>query len=296
MTGGIPTELNSLLRIDEFYLNSNRLSGEIPDLRNLGGSLGSTAIIYFRLGNNELTGDIQNVQLPTERMKELDLSNNSLTGDPSVFLESIQGSIQLGPSGLTNIRLSQNSFDTCIPLSFLEELDERAKRAPFSGFYEAFAGLQHDFGSITCDRVPFSHRPAQDFNTLAAATNNNPVGMWSDGTTMWVADTNDDKIYAYDLASKARRSDKDFNTLSVAGNNNPEGIWSDGTTMWVVDNTDRKIYAYNLATKARDAVNDFDAPPGTESGYLDHIWSDRTTLWLTLALGPAKILAYKPVH
>ena len=27
--------------------------------------------------------------------------------------------------------------------------------------------------------------------------NGNPGGIWSDGTTMWVLDVNDDKIYAY---------------------------------------------------------------------------------------------------
>ena len=75
---------------------------------------------------------------------------------------------------------------------------------------------------------------------------------------MWVADNTDDKLYAYELATKARDSSKDFDTLSAAGNNFPIGIWSDGTTMWVADNTDSKIYAYNLATKARDSSKDFD--------------------------------------
>ena len=292
LSGSIPAEFNNLAFVDEFYLNSNQLSGEIPVLGELGSSLGSTGAIYFSLANNQLSGEIQGIAVPHERMKQLDLSNNNLTGDPAAFLEGLQESIEHGPLGLTNIRLSRNSFDSCIPLSFVEELNERARRGDRFGFYDPSAGLQHDFGSITCPRVPFARRPAQDFNTLDDETNNNPVGMWSDGTTMWVADTVDDKIYAYDLASKTSDSDKDFDTLSDAGNNNPEGIWSDGTTMWVVDHTDGKIYAYNLATKARDTVNDFDALPGTEIGYRDHIWSDRTTLWLTLALAPAKILAY----
>ena len=114
----------------------------------------------------------------------------------------------------------------------------------------------------------------QAFETLGAAGNNNPVGIWSDGTTMWVADTDDDKIYAYDLATKARDASKDFNTLAGAGNNNPEGIWSDRTTMWVVDQADDKIYAYDMATKARDADKEFNSLPGAGSGFPDHIWSD----------------------
>ncbi len=283
LTGGIPTELNSLLRTDEFYLNSNRLSGEIPVLSDLGRELGSTAVIYFRLGNNELTGDIQNVQLPTERMKELDLSNNSLTGDPSVFLESIQGSIQYGPSGLTNIRLSQNSFDTCIPLSFVEELNERAKRASFSGFYDPSAGLQHDFGSITCDRVPFSHRPAQDFEDLP----NWFQGTWSDGTTLW--GSNGTKIYAYNVKTKSRDTDKE---LDVASECASTGIWSNGSTMWMASWSPPNICAYNLETKLRETSKEI--PLDADNHNAEGIWSDGTTMWVSNWNfgGETKIFAY----
>ena len=67
---------------------------------------------------------------------------------------------------------------------------------------------------------------------------------------MWVADLND-KLYAYDMVTKARVPTKDFTTLTAAGNTESGGIWSDGTTMWVADETDDKIYAYD----ARGLVN-----------------------------------------
>ena len=91
-----------------------------------------------------------------------------------------------------------------------------------------------------------------DFDTLSAAGNGCPHGIWSDGTTMWVSDLDDRSIYAYNMATKAHDSSKDFNTttLSAAGNRDTQSIWSDGTTMWVVDWTDDKIYAYSLSTKA----------------------------------------------
>ena len=38
------------------------------------------------------------------------------------------------------------------------------------------------------------HFPA---HTLTAAGNTSPSSIWSDETTMWVADSFDDKIYAY---------------------------------------------------------------------------------------------------
>ena len=40
-----------------------------------------------------------------------------------------------------------------------------------------------------------------DSDSLAAAgSNTNPTGIWSDETTMWVADLDDDKIYAYKMS------------------------------------------------------------------------------------------------
>ena len=61
---------------------------------------------------------------------------------------------------------------------------------------------------------------------------------------MWVADSNYDKVYAYDMATKARVPAREFNTLDAAGNWIPRGIWSDGATMWAADSQDAKIYSY----------------------------------------------------
>ena len=75
----------------------------------------------------------------------------------------------------------------------------------------------------------FGWKAVDDFNTLRAAGNRSIDGIWSDGTTMWVADeSEDEKLYAYDLTSRERVPDKDFNTLDAVGNDDPDGIWSDG--------------------------------------------------------------------
>ena len=95
----------------------------------------------------------------------------------------------------------------------------------------------------------------EDIDTLAAAGNDDPRGLWSDGTTMWVADSEDDKIYAYTLATGARDEDKNFDILAVAGNNEPRGLWSDGTTMWVADFEDDKLYAYYIEVSTRTPVS-----------------------------------------
>ena len=121
-----------------------------------------------------------------------------------------------------------------------------------------------------------THVPDRDFDKLRAAGNRNPTGIWSDGTTMWVADRSA-KIYAYNMRTRARDRGREFNTLATE-NESPAGIWSDGTTMWVVDLADGRIYAYNMRSKAHDPDKGFylavehDVPQG--------IWSDGITMWV----------------
>ena len=43
----------------------------------------------------------------------------------------------------------------------------------------------------------------RDFSALSAAGNNEPRGIWSDGTAMWVSDHADRTISVYSLATKA---------------------------------------------------------------------------------------------
>ena len=134
----------------------------------------------------------------------------------------------------------------------------------------------------------------KEFNTLKAAGNTNPLGLWSDGTTMWVShnpeqhlgDTSSPKLFAYNMATKQRDSAKDFNTLDAAGNDSPRGLWSDGSTMWVVDVTDEKIYAYDMDTKARVSSKDFNnlyrirEDVDEQSARPFGIWSDGEIMWV----------------
>ncbi len=122
------------------------------------------------------------------------------------------------------------------------------------------------------------YNAAQDFDTLSGASNGNPRGMWSDGTTMWVADLTDQKIYAYKVSDMSRDASKDFDTLSGASNENPSGIWSDGTTMWVADTADKKLYAYSMTSKNYDSSKDIALD--TDNALPGGLWSDGTTMWV----------------
>ena len=131
----------------------------------------------------------------------------------------------------------------------------------------------------------FGWKAVDDFNTLRAAGNDASAGIWSDGATMWVADQEDVKLYAYNVQTKARDAAKDFDTLVAAGQKYPHGIWSDGATMWVADWSVGKLFAYNLATRARDASRDIDSRSTGGSRHPEGIWSDGTTMWVANSHG-----------
>ena len=136
--------------------------------------------------------------------------------------------------------------------------------------------------------VDSTTEPIPDLFT-PAGENDRPYGLWSDGTTMWVGQRptfgsstpgSPAKIFAYDLATKARKVTEDFNTLVAAGNDYPAGIWSDGTTMFVVDEIDRRMYAYDMVTKERDTDKE-EVYRNKVGGRLGGLWSDGTIMWIT---------------
>ena len=139
----------------------------------------------------------------------------------------------------------------------------------------------------TVEAFPFGRDPAGDLGRLNATENHHAEGIWSDGTTMWVADHDDDRIYAYRLSDGAREEELGFdlyNRLLFEGNHHARGIWSDGTTMWVADHDDDRIYAYRLSDGARDEELEFGDEVLKAAGNADAtgIWFDATamTMWV----------------
>ena len=168
--------------------------------------------------------------------------------------------------------------------SYLKDnAEQRQSPDPNSTWGHGFAKLPPPDGTPPTTPAPsnaFTRNPAVDFDGLQSAGNTEPQGIWSYGTTMWVADWIHGKIFAYDLSTKARVLGRDFNTLKAAGNTLPLGIWSDGTTMWAADHIDEKIYAYDLATKGRVPGKDFDTLKAAGNISPQGIWSDGTTMWV----------------
>ncbi len=106
--------------------------------------------------------------------------------------------------------------------------------------------------------------------------NSDPRGTWSNGDTIWVSDSGDDKLYAYDLDDRSRDSGLEFDLHS--DNDDPGEIWSDGEIVWVMDAEDKGAYAYELATGTRLEHKDFltapdnDNPTGGLTGHELRLW------------------------
>ena len=261
LTGLVPTWLGDLTKLQRLSLGHNTLSGTIP-VELL--SLAELEVLY--LAGNELTGVIPPWLGELASLTRLFLYNNQLSG-------RVPGSL-LNLQGLEYLHLSGNSLSGCLPPGLDEVLDNDLDRV---GLMDCGASAERD--------------PAKDFDTLTAARVTEPNGLWSDGTTVWVSDWGDRKLYAYNLVTKARDSAKDFDTLDGAGNTAPTGLWSDGTTMWVADWGYDKLYAYNLVTKARDPVKDFDTLDGAGNKNPGGLWSDGATMWVA-DWGDHKLYAY----
>ena len=130
---------------------------------------------------------------------------------------------------------------------------------------------------------PYGWSAGDDFDTLAAAGNGSVSGLWSDGTTMWVADDTDGQewMFAYSLATKQRDPSKEFDLRRSSRDTNVRDIWSDGTTMWVSDQFAAKLFAYTLATGQRDPAKDFDTDNAAGNNNPLGLWSDGTTMWVS---------------
>ena len=256
--GRIPRTLGQLARLTRLDLSVNDLERRIPsELGNL------QSLERLDLSNNRLSGEIPIALSNLQSLERLDLSDNQLSGAIPAELALL--------TNLTRLSLAGNQFTGCIPASLrnvsendLDELDLPSCEAE----------------AAQSDLAPLLHIAALDFDDLGAAGNHDPSGIWSDGTTMWVADASDDKLYAYQMATKARVASRDFDTLDAADNTNLRGIWSDGTTMWVADSSDDKLYAYQVATKARVASRDFNTLEAAGNANPRGIWSDGTTMWV----------------
>ena len=88
-----------------------------------------------------------------------------------------------------------------------------------------------------------SRESGLDLN-IQSSPNDSLRGLWSNGSTMFVADWDDDRVYAHRMSDGTRDEDKDISLGSA--NANANGMWFDGRVLWVADTADQYLYAHDL--------------------------------------------------
>ena len=114
-----------------------------------------------------------------------------------------------------------------------------------------------------------SRQPERDIPTDSA-----PMGLWSDGETLWVAGL-DGGLRAHRLADGSRLAERD---LALEANAAPTGLWSDGETAWVAEWLGDAVHAYRLSDGQRVASRDIRLTDGNLLPV--GLASDGETLWV----------------
>ncbi len=127
-------------------------------------------------------------------------------------------------------------------------------------------------------KLDFEWTVTRDIESLDGG-HGSPTGMWSDHTTLWIAENPDgpgDTVYAYDLASGERIEDRELQLDET--NRAPRGLWSDRTTIWVSDSGQNRLFAHALASGNR--LPDRDIALASRNHDARGIWSDEVTMWV----------------
>ena len=76
--------------------------------------------------------------------------------------------------------------------------------------------------------------------------NADPTGIWASGDIMWVADVEDEKLYAYDMyPTQDHLPESDVNGIT----GNPAGVWSDYSQIYVLDSVSLDIFGYKMPSR-----------------------------------------------
>ena len=124
----------------------------------------------------------------------------------------------------------------------------------------------------TAERSAATVRHPSNRDFWFTTDNGDPTGIWCGDQTMYVADDNDLRVYAYNVLGGAHQSTLGFALESEQ--THPRGAFANADTMWVADR-DGRIFAYTISVGSsygnRDTTKEFLAQ--TDNGYLAGIHS-----------------------
>ncbi len=133
-------------------------------------------------------------------------------------------------------------------------------------------------GGPTPSELDFEWNVTRDIEELDAA-NDRATGVWSDGTTLWLADNADgagDAVYAYDRESGERVESREFALAET--NRAPRGFWSDRSVVWISDSGQERLFAYRLTDGER--LEEREIALAERNSDVRGIWSDEETMWV----------------
>ena len=122
----------------------------------------------------------------------------------------------------------------------------------------------------------FGWRADEDFNKFRRSSDDHdqPISITSDGTTMWLAYSGSNILYAYSLSTTGRTSSDD---VTLPAGTAPTAIWYHNNLIYVAKNSAATLKAFNTSgtedTTKSITLNSRNTRPTA-------IWSNDTTIWV----------------
>ncbi|VAI68140.1 unnamed protein product [Triticum turgidum subsp. durum] len=193
ISGRLPRNME-FMSMENFFINSNKLTGEIPNLPrnittldlsgnslsgNLPSNIGITYLSSLWLRSNQITGRIPKSLCKVEALNSLDLSNNLLEGQlPQCF-----GVMDIGFLMLSNNRFSGNFPSFLKRLRQLKSLD--LSHNSFSGRLPLWIGELAELRFLGLNHNTFSGEIPPTISNLSHLRHLNLAGNGLSGAIPW---------------------------------------------------------------------------------------------------------------
>ena len=129
---------------------------------------------------------------------------------------------------------------------------------------------------------PITHSPSHGFDLHA--DNGDAQGIAAADGVLYVADSGDDKLFAYNVGSTGTFGERLTGNEFVlhTDNQEPAGVWTDGEILYVVDPNEDKVFAYNVGATGTfgASLTDKDVPLHADNDDPWGVWSTGTVIWV----------------
>ena len=141
--------------------------------------------------------------------------------------------------------------------------------------------VDHHGGAFGHSIADGARRPSADLSaeSLESAGASSPTGIWSDGTTAWVAGLGSARLAAFSASDGSRLASRDLELAGMVDALRPWGLWSDGEVLLAASHGSGAVRAYALSDGSRRPGRDVDTGAAGQPQPTG-IWSDGAALWV----------------